>query len=139
MTAIARLPASEAYVSAFRRSESAVTPKLDGLDLPDEVRSKICYGNALRVTPGLPLTGWSWPRTHGCRGSPRSAPDRTAGLPAAAACPPARSAAGRVRLQWRHDREVEILSGQTLSGPYSTITASPRGEVGSNRRGVTSP
>jgi hypothetical protein len=29
-----------------------VTPKLDGLDLPDEVRQKIYYGNALRVPPG---------------------------------------------------------------------------------------
>jgi hypothetical protein len=52
MTAISRLTASEAYVPALRRSESAVTPKLDGLDLPDEVR------HARRVPPG-PQTGWS--------------------------------------------------------------------------------
>ena len=44
-----------------------------------------------------------------------------------------------VRLQWCHDREVEVLSGHTLSGPYPTITASPRGGVESNRRGMTSP
>jgi hypothetical protein len=62
VTAISRVTASEADVSAFRRSESAVTPTLDGLDLPDEVRQKIYYGNALQVTPGLPPTGWSWPR-----------------------------------------------------------------------------
>ena len=52
MTAISRLTASEAHVSAFRRSESAVTSKLYGLDLPDDVRQKIYSGNALRVTPG---------------------------------------------------------------------------------------
>jgi len=46
MTAISRLTASEAYVPALRRSESAVTSKLDGLDLPDEVR------HARRVPPG---------------------------------------------------------------------------------------
>jgi hypothetical protein len=31
----------------------------------------------------------------------------------------------RVRLQWRYDREVEVLSRHTLSGLYPTITASP--------------
>jgi len=35
------------------------TWKLYGMDLPDEVLQKIYYGNALRVTPGLPQTGWS--------------------------------------------------------------------------------
>ena len=39
-------------MSAFRRSETAVPPKLDGLDLPDEVRQKISSRNALRLTPG---------------------------------------------------------------------------------------
>jgi hypothetical protein len=52
MTAISRVTASETDLSAFRRSESAGTPKLYGLDLPDEVRQKIYYGNALRVPPG---------------------------------------------------------------------------------------
>jgi hypothetical protein len=51
-----------------------------------------------------------------------------------------RVAAGAgVRLQWRHDREVEVLSRHTLSGLYPTITASSRGDVGSNHWGVTSP
>ena len=57
MTAISRLTTSEAYGSAFRRSESAVTPTLYGLDLPDEVRQRIYSRNALRVTPGLAQTG----------------------------------------------------------------------------------
>jgi uncharacterized protein len=34
------------------------TWKLYGLHLPDEVLKKIYYRNALRVTPGLPQTGW---------------------------------------------------------------------------------
>jgi hypothetical protein len=46
-------------VSAFRLSETAVTPKLDGLDLPDEARQKISSRNALQVTPGLPPIVWS--------------------------------------------------------------------------------
>jgi len=49
-----------------------------------------------------------------------------------------RRAAG-VRLQWRHDREVEVLSRQTLSGLYPTITASLRSGVGSNRRRMVGP
>ena len=49
------------------------------------------------------------------------------------------AAPAEVRLQWRHDREVEVLSRQTLSGLYPTITASLRGDVGSNHWGVTSP
>jgi predicted TIM-barrel fold metal-dependent hydrolase len=32
--------------------------KLYGLDLPDEVLKKVYFKNALRVTPGLPQTGW---------------------------------------------------------------------------------
>ena len=32
--------------------------KLYGMDLPDEVLGKLYYRNALRVTPGLPQTGW---------------------------------------------------------------------------------
>ena len=32
--------------------------KLYGIDLPDEVLKKLYYGNALRITPGLPQTGW---------------------------------------------------------------------------------
>jgi uncharacterized protein len=34
------------------------TWKLYGMDLPDEVLKKVYYKNALRVTPGLPQTGW---------------------------------------------------------------------------------
>lgn len=32
--------------------------KLHGMDLPDEVLRKLYYGNALKVTPGLPKTGF---------------------------------------------------------------------------------
>ena len=32
--------------------------KLYGIDLPDEVLKKVYYGNALRITAGLPQTGW---------------------------------------------------------------------------------
>jgi predicted TIM-barrel fold metal-dependent hydrolase len=32
--------------------------KLYGIDLPDEVLAKVYYGNALRITPKLPKTGW---------------------------------------------------------------------------------
>jgi predicted TIM-barrel fold metal-dependent hydrolase len=32
--------------------------KLYGCDLPDEVLKKLYYANALKVTPGLPQTGW---------------------------------------------------------------------------------
>jgi uncharacterized protein len=32
--------------------------KMYGVDLPDEVLKKIYYQNALRITPGLPQTGW---------------------------------------------------------------------------------
>jgi hypothetical protein len=32
--------------------------KLYGMDLPDEVLRKVYFENALRVTPGLPQTGW---------------------------------------------------------------------------------
>ena len=32
--------------------------KLYGIDLPDEVLKKVYYRNALRITPGLPQTGW---------------------------------------------------------------------------------
>jgi predicted TIM-barrel fold metal-dependent hydrolase len=32
--------------------------KLYGIDLPDEVLKKVYYKNALRITPGLPQTGW---------------------------------------------------------------------------------
>jgi predicted TIM-barrel fold metal-dependent hydrolase len=32
--------------------------KLYGMDLPDDVLQKLYYRNALRVTPGLPQTGW---------------------------------------------------------------------------------
>ena len=32
--------------------------KLYGVDLPDPVLKKLYYQNALRVTPGLPKTGW---------------------------------------------------------------------------------
>jgi uncharacterized protein len=32
--------------------------KLYGIDLPDEVLKKIYYQNALRITPGLPQSGW---------------------------------------------------------------------------------
>jgi predicted TIM-barrel fold metal-dependent hydrolase len=32
--------------------------KMYGLDLPDAVLKKIYYQNALRITPGLPQTGW---------------------------------------------------------------------------------
>jgi hypothetical protein len=122
MTAISRLTASEADVSAFRLSESTVTPTLDGLDLPDEVRQKIYYGHAAGAARGCHKLAGHSRGFHGCRGSPRSALHRTAGLPAAAfgrrhgrrrstntsstscscrlclrifACPPARSAAGR--------------------------------------------
>ncbi|HEY0873631.1 MAG TPA: amidohydrolase family protein [Vicinamibacterales bacterium] len=34
------------------------TWKLYGMDLPDEVLKKVYYKNALRVTPGLPQSGW---------------------------------------------------------------------------------
>jgi hypothetical protein len=59
MTAISCLTASETYLSAFSFSETAVSPKLYGLDQPDEKRQKTYYGNALPVPPGLPQTGWS--------------------------------------------------------------------------------
>jgi predicted TIM-barrel fold metal-dependent hydrolase len=32
--------------------------KLYGLDLPDDVLKKVYFGNAVRITPGLPQTGW---------------------------------------------------------------------------------
>jgi predicted TIM-barrel fold metal-dependent hydrolase len=32
--------------------------KLYGIDLPDDVLRKLYHGNALRITPGLPRTGW---------------------------------------------------------------------------------
>jgi predicted TIM-barrel fold metal-dependent hydrolase len=32
--------------------------KMYGVDLPDEVLKKMYYQNALRITPGLPQTGW---------------------------------------------------------------------------------
>ena len=32
--------------------------KLYGIDLPDEVLKKVYYGNALRITRGLPQAGW---------------------------------------------------------------------------------
>ncbi len=32
--------------------------KLYGIDLPDEVLKKLYFENALRITPGLPQTGW---------------------------------------------------------------------------------
>ncbi|MEO5590437.1 MAG: amidohydrolase family protein [Gemmatimonadaceae bacterium] len=32
--------------------------KLYGIDLPDSVLKKVYYGNALRITKGLPQTGW---------------------------------------------------------------------------------
>jgi uncharacterized protein len=32
--------------------------KLYGIDLPDDVLKKLYYRNALRITPGLPQTGW---------------------------------------------------------------------------------
>ena len=32
--------------------------KLYGMDLPDVVLKKLYYQNALKVTPGLPQTGW---------------------------------------------------------------------------------
>ena len=32
--------------------------KLNGMDLPDVVLKKLYYKNALRITPGLPQTGW---------------------------------------------------------------------------------
>jgi hypothetical protein len=32
--------------------------KLYGMGLPDAVLRKLYYGNALRVVPGLPQTGW---------------------------------------------------------------------------------
>jgi len=32
--------------------------KLYGIDLPDEVLKKVYYKNALKITPGLPQTGW---------------------------------------------------------------------------------
>jgi predicted TIM-barrel fold metal-dependent hydrolase len=32
--------------------------KLYGIDLPDEVLKKVYYKNALRITPGLPQSGW---------------------------------------------------------------------------------
>jgi predicted TIM-barrel fold metal-dependent hydrolase len=32
--------------------------KLYGMDLPDEVLKKLYYANALKITPGLPQTGW---------------------------------------------------------------------------------
>jgi hypothetical protein len=32
--------------------------KLYGMNLPDEVLKKLYYQNALRITPGLPQTGW---------------------------------------------------------------------------------
>ena len=32
--------------------------RLYGIDLPDEVLKKVYYKNALRITPGLPQTGW---------------------------------------------------------------------------------
>jgi uncharacterized protein len=32
--------------------------KLYGMDLPDDVLRKLYYRNALRITPGLPQSGW---------------------------------------------------------------------------------
>jgi predicted TIM-barrel fold metal-dependent hydrolase len=32
--------------------------KLYGMELPDDVLKKLYYRNALRITPGLPQTGW---------------------------------------------------------------------------------
>jgi predicted TIM-barrel fold metal-dependent hydrolase len=32
--------------------------KLYGIDLPDDVLKKLYYGNALRITPGMPQEGW---------------------------------------------------------------------------------
>jgi hypothetical protein len=123
MTAIARLPASEAYVSALRRSESAVTPKLFGLDLPDEVRQKIYYweraaGAARAATDRLVMaTDFTDAADHpavlqtvrqASRRRPSAAvragedPQTQAAPPCSCrlclrifACPPARSAAGR--------------------------------------------
>ena len=34
------------------------TWKLYGIDLPDDVLKKVYYKNALKITPGLPQTGW---------------------------------------------------------------------------------
>ena len=82
-------------MSAFRRSESAVTPKLYGLDLPDVVRQRIYYGSVAGDARGCHRPAGHGHGFHGCHGSPRSAPDRNGGLPAAAFGPPARSAAGR--------------------------------------------
>jgi hypothetical protein len=32
--------------------------KLYGIDLPDPVLKKVYFGNAVRLTPGLPQGGW---------------------------------------------------------------------------------
>jgi hypothetical protein len=72
MTAISRLTDSEAYVSAFRRSEERGDAKLDGLDLPDEVRQKTYHGNALRVPPGAATDRLVM--GHGFHGRPRITP-----------------------------------------------------------------
>jgi hypothetical protein len=32
--------------------------KLYGIDLPDSVLKKVYFGNAVRITKGLPQTGW---------------------------------------------------------------------------------
>jgi hypothetical protein len=79
----------------LRLSESAVTPKLDGLDLPDEVRQRIYYGSVAGDARGCHRPAGHGHGFHGYRGSPRSAPDRTAGLPAAAVGLPSRAQRGR--------------------------------------------
>jgi hypothetical protein len=97
-----------------------------GAVLHEEPEVEVGGGNGGRGTRST--------RRHGGRGDAR----RDRSRPRFAHTPAARPARD-VRLQWCHDREVEVLSGHTLSGPYPTITASPQGEVESNRRGVTSP
>ena len=59
MTAIWRMSAGEAYASAFRLSETAVTPKLDVLDLPAEVRQKIHHRNAAAGDARAARDRWS--------------------------------------------------------------------------------
>jgi hypothetical protein len=44
-----------------------------------------------------------------------------------------------VRLKAHFIREVEVLSGHTLSGPYPTVTAPARAGVESNRRRKSRP
>jgi hypothetical protein len=51
------LETNDEYFDYYPRGYHAFW-KLYGLGLPDAVLKKIYYANAVRITPGLPQTGW---------------------------------------------------------------------------------